>query len=109
DRAPPDGASQTAADREVLAGAMRTAEMILTPGQPAWSRAAAVLAVLATGASAALGHPEAALATGALGFGSLALGRRLARPSPADPGLELVRSITGRIAAAERLDGTIAA
>jgi putative nucleotidyltransferase with HDIG domain len=78
------------------------------PGQPIWARTASGLAALATGAGVAVGQPEAALATALVGLGALALGRRLARPAAADPGLELVRSIAGRIASAERLDGTIA-
>ena len=58
-------------------------------------------------AAASVGHSERAVAAALVGLGAVALGLRRA-VGDANAGLDLVRSITGRAASAERLDGTIA-
>jgi HD-GYP domain-containing protein (c-di-GMP phosphodiesterase class II) len=86
---------------------MSTAETLITPHRAAWPRLAAVLATLAAGGGMAVGHPEPALAAAVVGLGAIALGLRSRQAVAAHVGLDLVRSITGRAASAERLDGTI--
>jgi putative nucleotidyltransferase with HDIG domain len=87
---------------------MRTADMIMVTQRPAWPRASAALAALAASGTLAVGLPEPAIAGALVGLGAIALGWRATRPTDADPGLALVRSITGRAASAERLEGTLA-
>jgi putative nucleotidyltransferase with HDIG domain len=87
---------------------MQAAETIVVSSHQTWTRAVGALSVLAAAGSVAAGDPIAGVGASVLGLGALAFGWRLARPAPVDPGLQLVRSITARAAAAERLEGTVA-
>jgi putative nucleotidyltransferase with HDIG domain len=87
---------------------MQVAETLAVPHLRGWPRAAGALATLAAGGGIAVGSPESAVAAALVGLGAVALGLRARREGAANPGLDLVRSITGRAASAERLDGTVA-
>src|SRR5947207_6051993 len=96
-----------AACRKIGRQTMSTAETLIAPQRSAWPRVAAVLATLAAGGGMAVGHPEPALAAAVVGLGAIAIGLRSRQAIDVHAGLDLVRSITGRAASAERLDGTI--
>jgi putative nucleotidyltransferase with HDIG domain len=78
------------------------------PRRARWPRVAAVAAVGLGGAAAVAGATEVAIAGATLGLASLAVGARADEGFGGEHGLELVRSIAGRAAAAERLEGTLA-
>src|SRR5262245_37859608 len=101
------GLHRPAAMAKDRATAMSTAQTLIASHRQGLPRLAAALATLAAGGSVAVGHSEPAVAAALVGLGAVALGLRRAA-GDANAGLDLVRSITGRAASAERLDGTIA-